>query len=411
MHENDVKNSVTPEVKNQEKQYLCQYCDKVFGHQSNRIKHVRAVHLGVKYKCQLCDRKFTQLSVLRAHLQEDHQGNKSPESSSATQDSRLLQKKRVKCAYRYQCNKCEKNYSNFHSLNWHVKIQHEGLKLKCQFCVSYFSHQTTLIKHIESKHKDAEKKLQETKLVRVDEGDDSQLFQCDFDNCHQDFVKENNLLIHAGQAHPESSIKQCGKCGQKCGSPSALKKHYAAIHENTKKRCSICKKKISIAYYALHVKTIHEGLKRICEFCQNPISYNNLKKHSRICRKKMKKIQKEMKVCPYCRESVASKKMNLHIESHYFQSDMFQPIVCLQNLSESEIQGLRTLELFKRLKIEDEKVITEEVQEVSEEPTRLTMEHFKSPMFQPTVRLSNLSKSEVQILQALELFRQFKRPF
>ena len=118
-----------------------------------------------------------------------------------------------------------------------------------------------------------------------------------------------------------------------------------------------------------------------------------------------------MKVCPYCRESVASKKMKLHIESHYFQSDMFQPIVCLQNLSESEIQGLRTLELFKRLKIEDEEVITEEVQEVSEEPTRLTMEHFKSPMFQPTVRLSNLSKSEVQILQALELFRQFKRPF
>ena len=256
--------------KNSRSKEKCDKCDKEFFSKDSLKAHINNAHNSVKFTCDLCHASFAFPTGLKYHKKKVHQGIR----------------------YHYQCVKCEKGYQSYYNLKWHMKTQHQGLKLKCEFCPSYFSHQSTLIKHLASKHNS--KKSPKMDLVRVDEGDE--LFQCEF--CDQDFANEKNLFIHIGHAHPECSAKTCEQCGQKCGSPSELKRHIANVHEKSKIWCSLCEKDISQNYFALHVKTVHEGIKRTCEFCQKGFSINNLKKHSELCRKR-KKVEEVEEIFPF----------------------------------------------------------------------------------------------------------------
>ena len=79
----------------QEKTYPCKFCDKEFGHYSNRLKHIRAVHLGIKYKCELCTKKYSSLSALTVHIKVEHEDLK------------------------FTCDQCPKNYNTKSHLNRH----------------------------------------------------------------------------------------------------------------------------------------------------------------------------------------------------------------------------------------------------------------------------------------------------
>jgi len=404
----------------------CDKCDKQFYSKGSLKAHINNAHNNIKFTCDLCHVSFAFATGLQRHKKKLHEGIR----------------------YHFQCSKCEKGYQTYSNLEWHMKTQHQGLKLKCEFCVSYFSHKISLVRHMESKHKS--KKPKKLDLVRVDEGDE--LFQCDF--CDQDFVKEQNLFIHIGHAHPECSEKTCEQCGQKCRSPSELKKHVAAVHEKSMIWCSQCDKDISQAYYGRHMKTVHEGLKRTCEFCHQGFSIYNLKKHSEICRRRRNRNKVKVeeddfeveKICPFCKKIFASNEMKTHVQMHLdemcdddklsygsknqvfwrpwdsntdkvcdedridafgklkkeikeeqmdFQSKRFQPRIRLQKLSGSEIT----------VKSNQNKKFTKESKE---DPI-----DFQSERFQPKVRLQKLSGSEIKVLSALVMFEGpgFKRPW
>ena len=94
-----VKNFHQEEVQQQEivqeKTFPCKYCDKEFGHISNRIKHIRAVHLGVKYKCEICNKKYSSSQGLTSHIKADHEDLK------------------------FTCDQCPKSYNVKSHLNRH----------------------------------------------------------------------------------------------------------------------------------------------------------------------------------------------------------------------------------------------------------------------------------------------------
>jgi uncharacterized protein YlaI len=56
----------------QERNYLCEVCDKAFTNASDLGKH-RLIHDAVKkYRCEECKRQFTQKIHLRKHLNKHH---------------------------------------------------------------------------------------------------------------------------------------------------------------------------------------------------------------------------------------------------------------------------------------------------------------------------------------------------
>ena len=55
-------------------------------------------------------------------------------------------------AGQYQCNKCEKHYSNYPNLQRHYQSAHEGIRYPCNKCNQTFTEKAKLRRHIENVH-------------------------------------------------------------------------------------------------------------------------------------------------------------------------------------------------------------------------------------------------------------------
>ena len=63
---------------------------------------MKTIHEGVRYQCNLCEKSFTQPNNLRLHMRKAHdQGD------------------------RYQCDYCEKTFSQTATLKLHMERVHE----------------------------------------------------------------------------------------------------------------------------------------------------------------------------------------------------------------------------------------------------------------------------------------------
>ena len=82
--------------------YPCDQCEYQAKSQNNLLKHVEAVHDGVKYLCDQCDHKSTQRVNLQRHIQSVHEGIKHP------------------------CIHCFSQFSDKGTLKKHIKAKHEA---------------------------------------------------------------------------------------------------------------------------------------------------------------------------------------------------------------------------------------------------------------------------------------------
>ena len=80
--------------------FPCNQCDRVLSTSSNRLKHIKSVHEGLRHKCNLCSKDFTQSCHLKKHFQSAHIGTK------------------------YFCDQCEKHYPLQNTLYRHQKTKH-----------------------------------------------------------------------------------------------------------------------------------------------------------------------------------------------------------------------------------------------------------------------------------------------
>ena len=83
------------------KKFKCEPCEKSFSFASSLNKHIKSIHEGLKdYKCQSCEKKFTWPWALKAHEKthrDDH----------------------------FQCDFCDKLFSEYESLEDHTKLMHD----------------------------------------------------------------------------------------------------------------------------------------------------------------------------------------------------------------------------------------------------------------------------------------------
>ena len=65
-------------LKNTDKRFHCEKCDKNFSCQSAFNRHNKSSHDGVKYPCTECNYKATQKASLQVHVAAVHEGVKYP---------------------------------------------------------------------------------------------------------------------------------------------------------------------------------------------------------------------------------------------------------------------------------------------------------------------------------------------
>ena len=102
------------------KQPTCSQCSGVFKSHINLKRHISKVHLKNEekaFRCETCDRKYSYKSNLNLHLRNAH-SNKTGT---------------------FQCKSCSKLFGNEQALKMHVKRIHERIKdFKCNCCSMTF---------------------------------------------------------------------------------------------------------------------------------------------------------------------------------------------------------------------------------------------------------------------------------
>lgn len=151
IHENNRRN-----LRNRDKNYLCNDCGKSFHTNFHLEVHIRS-HTGVKpYTCPVCNKSFSQLSGLKMHTYI-HTGEKK--YSCEVCGKRFTQFGHVKehllihtNEKPFQCQICNHSFRVKGNLSAHMQI-HLGKKhFECSYCNKKFLYNTKLKNHMEKTH-------------------------------------------------------------------------------------------------------------------------------------------------------------------------------------------------------------------------------------------------------------------
>ena len=179
--------------------------------------------------------------------------NKSSDKNARLRHESLVH---AKDPQKYECQQCDKSYSNINALTYHVtKHQEDVVKPCCVQCGSQFSSSDSLAKHLEFVHHEGAKHARH---------------ECDV--CGKSFTLETNLKRHDRESHFGSkfnidyyegykplAIFECRECDMKFKRSSDLKRHTKSAHSKTTFQCNDCERSFSRKdSLNRHVKLKHE---------------------------------------------------------------------------------------------------------------------------------------------------------
>lgn len=174
----------------EDKLYVCSYCEKRFGFKCNLKAHVERVHMEKEevkekaFQCNLCGKCYSN-----ARSYTEHMSRHSDEKP-------------------FECDKCDNKYSCKRDLQRHVQRVHTEMKITCPHCPMKFHHRYSLRKHTDIYHS-SEKK-----------------YVCYV--CGKKFACKVYLDIHL--KHHENSRYQCTICLAGYDEEEELKNHVLIVH-------------------------------------------------------------------------------------------------------------------------------------------------------------------------------------
>ena len=108
------------------KNFDCEQCGKLFSAKNDLIKHVRIIHEKQRnFKCDQCDRTFQCKQYLKHHIESVHEGKR-----------------------KYSCEDCGKTFAHLEGMKCHIKTVHEGIRYQCDYCEKSFTQKPHLKSHM-----------------------------------------------------------------------------------------------------------------------------------------------------------------------------------------------------------------------------------------------------------------------
>ncbi|XP_038211858.1 zinc finger protein OZF-like [Zerene cesonia] len=205
-----------------QKNYQCEYCDKVFKSYGARYKHVKIKHFGVKEHCYLCNKKVVNL---KSHTLNMHDTSSLP----------------------FECNICSRRFISPSRLKEHTLIHTKEKPFMCDMCNKGFRNSRLMMVHKRQVH------------------DKEKHHLCQF--CSKSFFKKYALQIHL-RSHSKEKPYECKICG-KWYSCSTVLKNHALLHEGDKKfSCKYCDMTFASAKYVYKHMVVHTKEKKYpCKYC------------------------------------------------------------------------------------------------------------------------------------------------
>ena len=144
------------------------------------------------------------------------------------------------------CDFCDKTFAFKQSLQRHVKLVHEGIRYKCNYCENkVYSNERCLKNHIKIIH---------------------EIHACD--ECGKKFTAVESLRNHKIMMHIDEKLGQCDMCDKSFNDAYRLKYHKLQIHDGRTFDCTLCENSFRYKYLLQeHIKAIHEGVKFKCLTC------------------------------------------------------------------------------------------------------------------------------------------------
>ena len=247
-------------------QYNCDKCDKSFSLKHHLKHHIESIHENVQYICDKCDKSYSWKASLEEHIKSVHKSNNSDQSEvepKAFKKVKIPSMKKTKVSekrsrenpwnqdidptdgiIKYKCEDCGEFFITGSGIRKHTAIIHQNAErgkpkhtgYNCDKCDKSFSQKANFIAHIKSVHEN----------VR---------YKCD--KCNKNFTQKGNLDTHVKSVHDNVQFN-CDKCKKSFSSKNGLTFHIRSIHENVRFDCDKCDKSFSQkGYLNTHIKSVH----------------------------------------------------------------------------------------------------------------------------------------------------------
>ena len=188
------------------------------------------------------------------------------------------------------CDFCDKTFAFKQSLQRHVKLVHEGIRYKCNYCENkVYSNERLLKNHIKIIH---------------------EIHACD--ECGKTFTAVESLRNHKIMMHIDEKLGQCDMCDKSFNDAYRLKYHKLQIHDGRTFDCTLCENSFRHKYLLQeHIKAIHEGIKFKCLTCSKEFNRKQtLQSHVRYVHTMQRNFSCEN--CPY--QAAQSTDLKKHVE-------------------------------------------------------------------------------------------------
>ena len=157
---------------------------------SSLNRHIQSEHKGKKYQCDSCDKEFTNSSTLWAHYRSVHEG------------------------VTYECNICQSTFTQKGSLSQHIKSVHFKETCQCELCDYQAPYKHSLSTHVKNVH-------QKSENIKCSE-------------CNKSMQKRS-LKIHMKKFHSgEQTLYNCNVCTYQSLHQGALSTHVTNVHQKSK---------------------------------------------------------------------------------------------------------------------------------------------------------------------------------
>ena len=283
--------------------WLCDYCGKIFNCRKNRRDHIREVHEKLKLRVKkenpkdLKDEKDFEIEETLEELNEEEPivpKNHNVEMNDDGDDD--LSKSSPS---KFNCDVCQKSFNSAGTLHTHKLRKHteNPKKWTCDQCGKEFNCRKNMRDHVREVHE----KSKERK-------------ECEY--CKKS-VALSNYVKHVKIQHLGHKPYECNHCDKSYGDRSQLRNHVAVSHKNERFQCDECGLSFTgNQSLRRHIQVQHRGIplerKHKCDRCEKAFpELPQLKAHIKIEHDKILAFS-----CEKCAKQFTRKGgLNKHLQS------------------------------------------------------------------------------------------------